>query len=237
MMQKKFIAARWEKLLIANYTCDPHILEPFLPAGTETDLFNDTCLVSLVAFQFLDTRVLGIRFPWHTNFVEVNLRFYVKRYDNGKWKRGVVFIKEIVPRVMISFIANTFFNEHYDTMKTGFAIAEKNAHSSLQYYWGKNNFFSCKAGNSAMPFSAGSLEEFITEHYWGYAQINTQSSMEYGVEHPQWKLFPVKEYSVQCHFRQLYGDSFAFLDDAAPHSVLLAEGSDVIVRRGIEIHP
>lgn len=117
MPEKTFLKAQWSNLIMANYEVSSEILKKYLPYKTELDLFNNRCYVSLVGFMFLETQVLGIKFPFHTNFEEVNLRFYVKFNDNGSWKRGVVFIKEIVPKMMITLIANTLYNENYATHK------------------------------------------------------------------------------------------------------------------------
>ncbi len=231
-MRRPFLTARWEKLLIANYICDPSLLKDYLPARTSIDLFEGNCFISLVAFQFLDTRVLGIRFPLHINFVEVNLRFYVTTQENGVHKRGVVFIKEIVPRAMITFVANTFFNENYQTLPTSFSEKAEEKKLQLTYKWGNDNLFSCATGLNPQSIPSGSVEEFITEHYWGYARINDSSTTEYPVEHPRWNVYPIREYSIRCFFGTLYGERFAPLTDAKPHSVLLAEGSQIAVGKG-----
>ena len=44
------------------------------------------CYVSLVGFMFKNTRLLNIPIPFHTDFEEVNLRFYVKHFDGNEWK-------------------------------------------------------------------------------------------------------------------------------------------------------
>lgn len=62
-----------------NYAVDPAILTPHLPAGVELDAWRGTTYLSVVGFQFLGTRVLGLPIPFHRNFPEVNLRFYVRR--------------------------------------------------------------------------------------------------------------------------------------------------------------
>ena len=111
-----FLKAEWRKLAFANYVVNPEILTKYIPYGTELDLWNDKCYVSLIGFMFLNTKLLGIKIPFHTNFEEVNLRFYVKRFDNGSWKRGVVFIKEIVPKSALTFVANSVYNENYETL-------------------------------------------------------------------------------------------------------------------------
>ncbi len=231
--QKIFLQAEWKNLLIANYNCDPRILKKYIPAKTELDEFEGNNFVSLIAFQFLNTQVMGIKFPLHINFVEVNLRFYVKHKENGQWKRGVVFIKEIVPKFMITWIANAFFNENYTTLFTNHHITEKDNTIELKFDWGKNNFFQANVSANNFAFQPASIEEFITEHYWGYARINSKKTKQYAVEHPQWKMFPVLNHVINCDFKKIYGSEFSFLHTVIPHSVLCATGSEVSVRKGI----
>lgn len=230
--QKIFLKAAWRNLLIANYTCNEEILKKYLPAHIELDTFNGQHLISLVAFQFLETKVLGIKFPFHTNFPEVNLRFYVKYNDKGTWKRGVVFIKEIVPKTMITFVANTFFNENYETMSMAQQVAIKQDAIYANYTWGKANVFSAIADTQKVAMKDGSLEEFITEHYWGYAAIDNKSTNEYAVEHPRWLVHNLRDYTIQTNFEAIYGADFALLNNTQPHSVIMACGSDILVRKG-----
>ena len=96
-----------------NYEIEPSVLEPFVPAGTELDRWQGKTFVSMVGFMFMHTRILGITIPFHSNFEEVNLRFYVRRKGPDGWRRGVVFIKELVPRRAIAWTARTFYNENY----------------------------------------------------------------------------------------------------------------------------
>src|ERR687897_263810 len=114
---RKFLTAEWRDLVMANYEVDPEVLRPLIPAGIELDLHEGRCFVSLVGFMFLNTRVLGIRIPLHINFEEVNLRFYVKRETADEVRRGVVFIKEIVPRFAIAAVARTLYGEPYETWR------------------------------------------------------------------------------------------------------------------------
>ena len=102
---KKFLTAKWHDLIMVNYEVDPKLLEPRVPLGTELDLQDGKCFVSLVGFMFLDTRVMEFLVPFHVNFEEVNLRFYVKRETEDELRRGVVFIKEIVPKSAIAAVA------------------------------------------------------------------------------------------------------------------------------------
>ena len=135
-----FLTAEWKYLALVNYLIDPKILVPYLPNGTELDKYNGNHFVSLVGFRFLNTRLKGIPIPFHTNFEEINLRFYVKRKSGGQWRRGVVFIKEIVPKKMIAFVANNLFNENYIALKTDSELKFKDGSpAEVKYLWKFNN--------------------------------------------------------------------------------------------------
>jgi len=234
-----FLDAQWRNLIMVNYEISPKILEKHLPYQTELDLWNNRCYVSLVGFLFVDTKVLGIRFPFHTNFEEINLRFYVRYNDNGEWKRGVVFIKEIVPKAMITLVANTIYNENYATHTCKHEIKASDTNLFVKYLWKSKsgwNHLQVNADMQTLPIEAGSEEEFITEHYWGYAGYSTKKTNEYQVAHPRWNIHPVKDYEILCHFQELYGDDFAFLNEIKPISVLLAEGSEISVLKGKTIN-
>jgi uncharacterized protein YqjF (DUF2071 family) len=216
---------------MANYEVDACVLTPYLPNHTKPDEYNGRIFISLVGFLFANTKVLGVKVPYHINFEEVNLRFYVTHSDNGLEKRGVVFVKEIVPKPAISFIANTFYREKYCTMPMlSSCIHENELRVSYQWkYKNKWNAIEAVAEPRAVPIAAGSEEEFIAEHYYGYSKFSNKRTYEYKVSHPRWKLYPVKNFRVDCDFEALYGKSFAFLQEAQPTSVFMAQGSEITV--------
>lgn len=227
-----FLKAEWRKLAFANYIIDSDLLTEYLPFGTELDLWNEKCFVSLVGFMFINTKLLGIKVPWHINFEEVNLRFYVKRYESGEWKRGVVFIKEIVPKRALTFIANNIYNENYETMPMSHNWEKTQNNRIVEYKWGKPgkiNTFKIEASLNDYDIKPNSDIEFITEHYWGYAKINDQKSNEYEVTHPKWKIYKIEDYKIDVDFGLSYGNKFEFLNSMKPISVMLAEGSEITV--------
>lgn len=234
-MSKVFLKAEWNNLIMANYEVEPSVLQPYLPKHTELDLFEGKCYVSLVAFMFNNTKVLGIKIPFHVDFEEVNLRFYVKRIVNGECRRGVVFIKEIVSKPAISFVANALYNENYETMQTAHYHSSENTDTRYTYLWGKNksnlNSISFLTNGNKSPLQKGSKEEFITEHYWGYAG-NENETTEYEVQHPAWNILEYKDHSIDCDFSEVYGTEWAFLNNQKPSSVFMAEGSDIVVCKG-----
>ncbi len=227
-----FLKADWNNLIMANYIIHPALLKPYLPKHTELDYYEGNTYVSLVGFMFNNTRILGIRIPYHVNFEEVNLRFYVRYYEQNEWKRGVVFIKEIVPKHAIAFVANTFYHERYVTTKMKHVIQKKEQELRVEYYWRQNaqwNKLGVVAETHALPMIAGSEEEFIAQHYWGYSKYNEQTTFTYEVRHPSWKVYPVKKLQIDCDFGSLYGQSFSFLQQQKPSSVFLADGSNVTI--------
>ena len=223
---------------MANYAVDPSVLKPFLPSHTELDLWNGTCYVSLVGFLFKNTRVLGFKIPFHINFEEVNLRFYVKYNSTEGVRRGVVFIKEIVPKPAIAWVANTLYKENYASKPMKYAWNEHKNTLEVAYHWQtQNTWFAMKATaeNKPQNLVRGSEAEFITEHYWGYARRDENTTIEYQVEHPSWQIYPVLDYKIEVDFEKEYGQTFGFLNQKQPLSVFLAEGSPIIVRAGAEI--
>lgn len=233
-MARTFLEAEWRKLTMANYAVDPSLLKKYLPYKTEIDLWNNTCYVSLVGFMFINTRLLGIKIPFHTNFEEVNLRFYVRYLDDGQWKRGVVFIKEIVPKPALTFVANTVYKEKYETMPMRHSWTTTEDRLVVEYAWKKKswNSFKVTAESKSALVQKDSGEEFITEHYWGYTQLSPTKTSEYGVEHPTWQVYSVIDSQIDVDFHDVYGNDFAFLKNEKPKSVFLAEGSPIVVKSG-----
>ena len=228
---KKFLTAEWRDLIMLNYEVEPAVLAPLVPAGTELDLYEGKCFVSLVGFMFLDTRVLEFLVPFHINFEEVNLRFYVRRETDGEVRRGVVFVKEIVPRGAIAFIARTLYGEPYQK----WSMSHFRDALHVRYSWEKGacrNTISVESGTNLGVPADGSHEEFIIEHYWGYTRHSETRTSEYKVEHPKWELFEVREPHIDVDFGCTYGDRFRFLNYERPYSTVLAKGSEVAVYKG-----
>ena len=234
-----FLKAEWKNLILINYKVDPEILRPYIPKGTELDLWEGSCYLSLVGFLFVNTRLKGIKIPFHANFEEVNLRFYVKRKSANEWKRGVVFIKEIVPKPAITFVANTVYKENYETMPMNHIWEVIDGNKTVEYQWKKdNNWNSIKVVTEDLesPILEGTKESFIAEHYWGYAKINNKHTNEYEVKHPKWSQYKVKEQSIDVDFEKTYGREFTFLKELSPSSIFLAVGSEISVENKKNLH-
>ncbi len=220
-----FLSGVWRDLVLVNYEVDPRVLDPYVPDGTTLDAFEGKFYLSLVAFLFDKTSVLGLPAIGHRKFEEVNLRFYVKP-DKDPSIRAVTFIKELVPFPIIPFVANNLFNENYASVPMDHGQDE----NRLWYSWGKKstNRVTAKVDSELSLPAKGSLSEFITEHYWGYTKAK-KSTIEYEVKHPTWESCEVKEYSVDVDFEASYGKEFSFLSSCSPANVLFAKGSSVTV--------
>lgn len=227
-----FMKAEWNDLLFINYEINPEVLKKYVPKGTEIDLWNGKCYISLIGFMFEDVKVLGMKIPFHVNFEEVNLRFYVKRFEDGFWKRGVVFVKEIVPKHAITFVANTLYNEQYQTLPMRHERILNDDKLIFKYEWKKNNLWnsiSVKTEKELIPIDENSEAEFISEHYYGYTISPKKKTVEYEVTHPKWQQYKVLDYTIDVDFKTVYGEEFAFLQNQKADSCFVAKGSKITI--------
>lgn len=228
-MARSFLTATWQHLINVTYAVDEALLKPHLPPGLTLDKRHGRAFVSLVAFDFLDTRVKGLPIPFHINFPEINLRFYVRNGD----ERGVVFLKELVPRYCIALVAKRIYNEPYEVAKMRSTVKRHAQHLAVEHvfrYKGRRHRLAVRAKNETFVPGEASVEHFFKEHSWGFGQTHKGQLLRYRVEHPVWAIHPLSQPpELALDFGQIYGKKWAFLNDAAPYSSLLAEGSPISV--------
>lgn len=229
---KTFLKAKWQHLIMANYEMSPSSLLPYLPHGVELDYFQGKAYVSLVGFLFKDTSLFNMPIPFLGTFEEVNLRFYVVRKIGNVLRRGVVFINETVPNKTVAWVANKLYKEHYTSIPTKHNWVLTDDKKEINYQWKVNskwNGMQVNASAASHKMVAGSIEEYIFEHYYGYTKVHPTKSSEYKINHPSWKINAIQDYKIDCDFSDFYGNEFAALNTAKPHSVMLAEGSEISV--------
>lgn len=232
-----FLTAEWKNLVMLNYAVDASLLDRFVPAGTELDSFEGITYLSLVGFEFNRSRVLGFPVPFHQTFEEVNLRFYVRRLS----KRGVVFIRELVPKFAVAAIARLAFNENYSRVPMSHRIEPRAEDGvvEVEYGWGSGpdrcSMRIETEGPSYLPLD-GSASQFITEHYWGYAAQPGGGCLEYEVQHSRWRIKSAKRAEFSGSLAGLYGGEIAKALTRNPDSAFLAEGSPVTVFKGTRIN-
>ncbi|MGC1451148.1 MAG: DUF2071 domain-containing protein [Candidatus Sulfotelmatobacter sp.] len=237
--KRVFLSAEWRDLVMLNYEVEPGLLNRFVPPGTSLDSFQGKTYISLVGFRFCSTKLLG-RFPvpFHANFDEVNLRFYVRRKERQEDRRGVVFIAEVVPRRAIATIARVLYGENYVCLSMRHNLNTDGFTNTAEYHWQVAGQW-CKIAAQTVDLpkqpSNGSLEKFITEHYWGYATQRSGETIEYQVEHDPWKVWATTEARFEGEASALYGRDLGAVLQRRPDGAFVADGSPVIVFMGNRI--
>lgn len=231
-----FLTADWCNLLMFNYVVDPGLLRRFVPLGTELDAFEGCTYISLVGFEFNNTRVAGVAVPFHRSFEEVNLRFYVRRSE----RRGVVFIRELVPKLAVAAIARIAFGENYSQVPMSHSIHVQPETDTVEaeYAWGSGHgrcSMRMEAEQSSFVPPDHSLSQFITEHYWGYAAQSDGGCQEYEVQHPRWLVQEAKTARFSGDAARYYGAEFGRILTLPTNSAFLAKGSPVTVFKGLRI--
>jgi uncharacterized protein YqjF (DUF2071 family) len=226
--RRPFLTARWCNLILANYAVPEGLLRPLLPPGVVLDTRDGTCFASLVGFQFLDTRVFGVGWPGYRNFPEWNLRFYVKHGG----QRGVCFVREFVPRWLVATLARVLYNEPYRSARMTMDVKDLPAAVAASYtveWGGRRHTLRAVGAKPAVRPGPESREHFFKEHSWGLGTSRRGDLLRYEVTHPEWDVYPVREYRADVDWGVLYGPEWAVMNDREPDSVILAAGSEVSV--------
>ncbi len=227
-MPRPFLTAEWRNLFLATYAVPPALLEKRLPSGLDLDTRDGNAFVSLVAFEFLRTRVLGVPWPGYRNFAELNLRFYVRRGG----ERGVVFVREFVPRRLVAWLARLLYNEPYRFALLTAQRREDEASRTMEYrlHWaGREHLITVTGAKPGWLPGEGTDEHFFKEHHWGFGTTRRGRTLRYEVAHPAWEVLRVQSFLIDLDWAAVYGPEWGFLRGAAPCSTVFAVGSAVQV--------
>ncbi|MFN2572590.1 MAG: DUF2071 domain-containing protein [Gemmatimonadales bacterium] len=227
---RPFLSAQWRNLIMVTYAIDPARIIDRVPLGTTLDSWRGKTLVSILGFQFLGTKVLGAPIPFHQDFEEVNLRFYVRRATESGARHGVVFIRELVPRPMVGGIARLLYREPYLVLPMRNKV-DPGPPPDVEYQWDIGNHW-CTLGGTGegegREPGPGTIEEFLTVRHWGYNGEPGKETLEYRVDHPRWRVWHCGNLRVDyqpgalCRFD--VGPDFK-----TPVSAIIADGSAVTV--------
>ena len=223
-----FLTARWTNVLLATFVVPPDLLTPQLPRGLELDTRDGQAFASLVCFDFLDTRVAGIPWPGFRNFPELNLRFYVRRGE----ERGVVFVREFVPRTFVAWMARTLYNEPYVAARMQSSIVDEPESIQVEHHLtfaGRMHTMRAVGTKPAITPGPESVEAFFKEHHWGYGRTRGGRTLRYHVWHPVWAVYPVREAHLDLDWGAVYGAEWSVMQGATPASTVLAVGSAIAV--------
>ncbi|MBP6722719.1 MAG: DUF2071 domain-containing protein [Bacteroidia bacterium] len=226
---KVFLSAEWHNLINLTYRVPAEKLEPLLPKGVELDLYEGHAHLSLVAFDFINTRVKGMKIPFHVDFPEINLRYYVRAGRH----RGVVFVKELVPKHCIAFVAKRFYNEPYESqpMESGHETdgdGKLKSHHSLWVDSQEHTIDTVASAETQIPGS-DTAAHFFKEHDLGFGINKNGETLCYEVSHPVWETRELLDVKLNFDFAKVYGEEWAFLNGLEPQFPLFAVGSAIKV--------
>jgi len=237
---RPFLTAQWRDLVMLSYEVDPTVLAPYVPRGTQLDSWQGRTFASIVGFFFRTPRLFGMPIPLHASFEEVNLRFYVRREAAEGVRRGVVFLRELVPKRAVAWVARYGFGQNFLRVPMSHELDRPSGDvglppSRLAFAW-RHGGRDCHANIETDPqhpglaqhAAAGSLEEFIAEHYWAYAAVHGRTR-QYCVVHPPWLIAPAVAAEFSADVRTLYGPEFVPYLSGRPASAFWADGSAVAV--------
>jgi uncharacterized protein len=239
-----FLTARWLDLALVTYRIPADVLTAALGGSQPLDIPlepdrlpgdpADVAYASLVAFRFLETRVKGIAVPLHTDFPEVNLRVYVRTREATP-RRGVMFIREFVPRRAIVTVANLLYHEHYRAVPMRIEavdLGETRRRVACSISLGEREHrIALTGGRPPVTPTPDSLEHFFKEHTWGFGRTPEGRTLVYRVDHPIWDAYPtvIEDLELDVDFGELYGHPWELLDGRDPFHVAYAVGSEISV--------
>jgi uncharacterized protein YqjF (DUF2071 family) len=228
-----FLTAEWRYVSLLNFEVDASVLSPLLPRGCELDDWGGRHFISLIGFLFLDTHVLGVPAFFHRDFEEVNLRFYVRRDIGGERRRGVVFIRELVPLPLVAGAARLTYNEPYRTVPMQHTlVATESELQSVEFCFGGPHD-ECRltfhANSASREMAANSEEEFLSHRLWGYTRQRDGGTVEYRVDHARWNIWSPVDFELDGPLAEFYDEPFASILREAPVSAFIADGSAVAV--------
>jgi uncharacterized protein YqjF (DUF2071 family) len=231
-MRNDFLVAHWENLVVATFEAAPQLLLPYLPRGTELNEWNGKYCMSLVGFHFSKASFCGIPSPFYRSFPEVNLRFYVREKVKSGWRKGVVFIKELVPSRLVGWVAKWLYHESFSVLPIRQSSFEDNDGRHFEYHWKINqqpNYLKCCCSHTAATPETGSLAAFIHDHCTAYTKKDNNRTYTFTIDHPEWKIYPGLSYALQLDAASMYGTAFGEAFQQNPLAVFLLDGSKTTV--------
>jgi uncharacterized protein YqjF (DUF2071 family) len=216
---------------LLSYPVPDAALTRRLPPGLALDRWQGRAFVSLVAFDFEDTRVRGVAWPGFTRFPEINLRFYVREGE----RRGVVFVRELIPSRVVALVARLLYNEPYRVAPLRSATETTTDRIRVVHEFATGGRRQRIAIEGRLPpehVPETGATHFFKEHTWGYGMDRGGGLLRYAVDHPRWRVYRDATARVELTFGLVYGSEWSFLDGTAPVHVAFAEGSPVAVYAG-----
>jgi uncharacterized protein YqjF (DUF2071 family) len=233
---KPFLTACWQNLLVATYRVPAELLQNRLPKGLALDDLGGDTFVSLVAFEFSGTRILGVRCPGYGHFPELNLRYYVR----AGAERGVIFIREYVSSRLVAYLARRWYNEPYRVAPLSAARSDNGTSISMRFELtlpDRTHSLAIQSAKHSFRPAPGSTEHSLLEQRWGFGLNHRGELIRYEVMHEPWQIFPVTSFHIDLDWAAVYGHEWRWLNDATPLSTIFAAGSAIELYRQTSVQP
>lgn len=214
--------------MLLTYEVDPSLVQPWLPSDVQPDLHDGKALVSLIAFDFVDTRVRGRRIPGFVDFPEINFRTYVRQGDH----QGVVAIRELVPSPLAAAIARLRFNEPFRSAPIESRTQSLGDELLVEHRWRwkeRRYFLRVTADQHSIPAPAQGPPHNLLGRRWAYGRTRRGQPIRLRVEHPEWALRRIRTLDYEVDFGALYGPEWAVLNGRRPDGTHLAVGSAISI--------
>jgi hypothetical protein len=217
-----FLKATWQNLIQLVYTAPIDEVQTLLPEGLTPEIFDGKAHIILSALEFRQTRVKGLKIPFHVHFPEINLRIPVRKQG----VTGVYFLRQYVPKHCIAVVAKRIYHEAYEAYPMEFLVQHvpdadegtsiMECHCKL---WKKEDTLDIQVyavepenyipvDENHPPEPAVGDADFIT----GFGTNDKQEIIEYRIEHRKQEFFEVREWSIR-------GDLTKIFDDCIPKGI------------------
>ena len=230
-----FISANWRNLIVLSWPIDDRIIRPQLPKALEIDRCNGQTYVSLVALTIQNLRLCGLP-AWPATFPQLNIRCYVRRpMPDGTCRRGVTFLKQLVPHRTTALAARLFYREPFAAiprLQTGHNTPgqPQPPANRISYGWqtaGQSGGLWAESEPPFAPAEPDSLADFLTARYWGYNSQDAGTVREYAVARAAWAVSPASNCGVDGNLTGLLGPELAAALTGHPATALIAAGGPV----------
>jgi uncharacterized protein YqjF (DUF2071 family) len=223
-----FLTARWRDLTLFTFAVPPDLVAKHLPPGVELDRWEGEALVSVVALDFEGLRCYGVPAVGMRRFPDVNFRVYVRHGE----RRGVVFLRELVPVRLIAWTARLLYREPFQCVPLRSTRHEEGGVVSVERRFeagGRTHVLAASGGPGLSIPDPSSLAHFLKERSWGFGVDRAGRTIAYRVDHPLWEVLEVRSWTLDVAFGDVYGPEWKCLEGATPLSVCFARGSAVKV--------
>lgn len=212
---KQFLSSTWKNTFIVTWEIEPELLLEHLPHKIGLYTENGKAFLSFVVYNFENTKVKGIKMPFHVSFPEMDLRYYVKHNNS----LGVAFIQHIVPRYCISLWAKRIFNENYITLPMDYSFQETETSKVLHYkVWKDKKMFSLDfLSNKEFVESTFSLYNQV-QYGFGVDKYGNSTKFKFDKLNNFHSLSTL-DYAINLDYSALFGRKWAFLNELSPIDV------------------